>query len=109
MVDQPASDGSEVVKESAIEVVAEWQLPPEAHLTESIRTFLLVTMQQLAAGDAANGIPPVAARDLTTGMAELAIHPIVVALGRLETDLADARRRIEELEDALGRRDGHGR
>ncbi|MET9212631.1 MULTISPECIES: hypothetical protein [unclassified Nocardia] len=70
------------------------RLPPDAHLTESIRVFLRAAVSEPGADD------------LQT-MSAMALGPLLIAVGRLEVDLADARTRVAELERALGRRDGH--
>ncbi|WP_410871471.1 hypothetical protein [Nocardia sp. A7] len=78
---------------SVAEMVAAWPLPPGAHLADSVRRSLLATLEATAEGGYGE-LPPEA-------LADLAIGPLVIMLGRLEVDLADARTRIDELERAL--------
>ncbi|MFD3744658.1 hypothetical protein [Nocardia sp. NPDC058633] len=78
---------------SAAEIVAAWPLPQGAHLADTVRRNLLATLE--ATFEQGYGeLPPEA-------LADLAIGPLVIMLGRLEVDLADARTRIDELERAL--------
>ncbi|MGS2807557.1 hypothetical protein [Nocardia sp. MW-W600-9] len=72
------------------------RLPPDAHLTESIRVFLRAAVEGEGAAD-------------PEALAALALGPLLIALGRLEIDLADARTRIADLEQVLGGRDGRRR
>ncbi|MFC6011547.1 hypothetical protein [Nocardia lasii] len=81
---------------STAEMVAAWPLPPRAYLADSVRRALLATIE--ATDEQGYGeLPPEA-------LADLAIGPLLIMLGRLEVDLADARTRIEELERALTER-----
>lgn len=74
------------------EVVGSWNVPPEAVLATRIRASILEAIS--------NGY------DDPQLVADLAVGPLVMALGRLEVGLADARRRIEFLERALAQRPG---
>lgn len=77
-------------------MVAAWPLPPGAHLADSVRRGLLATLE--ATYEQGYGeLPPEA-------LADLALGPLLIMLGRLEIDLADARTRIDELERALRER-----
>jgi hypothetical protein len=73
---------------SAIAILDTVPLPPDAHLTESIRVFLRAAV---AGGS----------DDDPQTLSVLALNPLLIALGRLEVDLADARTRIAELEQAV--------
>ncbi|MFC4373954.1 hypothetical protein ACFO5K_07540 [Nocardia halotolerans] len=75
------------------EIVEGWELPEGAYLTDTIRRGVLAVLEATGIEDG-------------EVLADLAIGPVVTTLGRLEADLADARRRIEDLEAALGRRAG---
>ncbi|MFD4352785.1 hypothetical protein ACFWPK_15720 [Nocardia sp. NPDC058519] len=70
-------------------IVASWPLPQGAHLADTIRRDLLATLDG-GLGDL----------DPQT-VAALAIGPLLIMLGRLEIDLADARTRIDQLEREL--------
>ncbi|MEV4126602.1 hypothetical protein [Nocardia sp. NPDC049707] len=70
------------------EVVESWKVPSGAAAAGRIRANIL------AAIDRGFDDPQL--------VADLAVGPLVVALGQLEVSLADARRRIDELERALG-------
>lgn len=74
------------------QIVEGWDLPAGAYLTDTIRRGLLAALS--------TGI------DDPQAIADVAIGPVVIALGRMEVDLADARSRIDELERALRQRDG---
>ncbi|MQY27110.1 hypothetical protein [Nocardia aurantia] len=69
------------------EVVESWKVPSDAPVALQIRHNILVAIE--------------GGYDDPQLVADLAVGPLVVAVGRLETDLADARRRIAELERAL--------
>ncbi len=74
-------------------MVAAWPLPQGAHLADSVRRALLATLE--ATFEEGYGeLPP-------ESLADLALGPLLIMLGRLEVDLADARTRIGELERAL--------
>ncbi|MBU3059975.1 hypothetical protein KO481_00305 [Nocardia sp. NEAU-G5] len=72
------------------EVVESWNVPAEAPVATRIRQNILAAIEQ--------GL------DDPQLVADLAVGPLVMALGRLEVGLAQAQRRIEELEQALGGR-----
>ncbi|WP_067676554.1 hypothetical protein [Nocardia miyunensis] len=74
------------------EVVESWNVPREAVLAARIRANILEAIGQ--------------GFDDPQLVADLAVGPLVMALGQLEIGLADARRRIEELERALADREG---
>ncbi|MEV0249701.1 hypothetical protein AB0H76_24075 [Nocardia sp. NPDC050712] len=81
----------ETAAHSTAEVVESWQVPAEATQAELIRSNILVAIEQ--------------GYDDPQLVADLAVGPLVMALGKLEVGLADARRRIAELERALAERD----
>ncbi|WP_062981629.1 hypothetical protein [Nocardia anaemiae] len=72
------------------ELVESWKVPAEAPVAAHIRANILEAIE--------GGL------DDPQLVADIAVGPLVVALGRLEVGLADARRRIDELERALGQR-----
>lgn len=72
------------------ELVESWKVPAEAPVAGHIRSNILEAIE--------GGL------DDPQLVADIAVGPLVVALGRLEVGLADARRRIDELERALGQR-----
>ncbi|GGN87854.1 hypothetical protein [Nocardia rhizosphaerihabitans] len=92
MFEESRRDGHDAEPEvvSTAEIVAGWELPAGAFLADTIRRGVLATID--------------AGYDDPAAIADLAIGPLVIALGRLEVDLADARTRIAELERRLGRR-----
>ncbi|MET7770382.1 hypothetical protein [Nocardia sp. NPDC005366] len=73
------------------EVVASWHVPAGAVTAGQIRSNILVAIEQ--------------GYDDPQLVADLAVGPLVMALGELEVGLAEARRRIDELERALAERD----
>ena len=81
---------------STAEMVAAWPLPARAHLADSGRRALLATIEAIVEEGYEEPAPE--------ALADLALGPLLVMLGRLEIDLADARTRIEELERVLGDR-----
>ncbi|GAB3211943.1 hypothetical protein ACWCW7_16455 [Nocardia tengchongensis] len=77
----------EVVQPPTVaEVVESWNVPAEAVVAARIRNNILVAIER--------------GYDDPQLVADLAVGPLVMALGQLEVDLADARRRIAELERA---------
>lgn len=70
------------------ELVESWKVPTEATVAGHIRANILEAIE--------SGL------DDPQLIADIAVGPLVVALGRLEVGLADARRRIDELERTLG-------
>ncbi len=74
------------------EVVESWQLPDDAPVAARIRTNILTAIKQ--------------GFDDPQLVADLAVGPLVMALAQLEVGLAQAQRRIEELERAAA--DGGG-
>ncbi|MFD7845448.1 hypothetical protein ACFV4K_21240 [Nocardia sp. NPDC059764] len=74
----------EVVPPTVAEVVESWNVPAEAVVAARIRDNILVAIER--------------GYDDPQLVADLAVGPLVMALGQLEVDLADARRRIAELE-----------
>ncbi|WP_036496459.1 hypothetical protein [Nocardia sp. BMG111209] len=70
-------------------VVESWKVPDDAPVALQIRHNILVAIE--------------GGYDDPQLVADLAVGPLVVAVGRLEVDLADARRRIAELERELAR------
>ena len=81
----------ETVPHTTAEVVESWQVPAGATQAELIRSNILVAIEQ--------------GYDDPQLVADLAVGPLVMALGKLEVGLAEARRRIAELERALAERD----
>ncbi|CAM4244921.1 hypothetical protein NONI108955_16580 [Nocardia ninae] len=73
------------------EVVESWNVPAGATVARRIRSNILVAIER--------------GYDDPQLVADLAVGPLVMALGQLEVGLADARRRIIELERALAERD----
>ncbi|MEU6579842.1 hypothetical protein [Nocardia sp. NPDC046763] len=69
------------------EVVESWNVPAEAIVAARIRNNILVAIER--------------GYDDPQLVADLAVGPLVMALGQLEVELADARRRIAELERAI--------
>ncbi|MFC9893333.1 hypothetical protein ACFVMC_06545 [Nocardia sp. NPDC127579] len=76
---------------STADVVQSWRIPAGATQAELIRSNILEAIAQ-GLND-----PQL--------VADLAVGPLVMELGKLEVGLADARRRIAELERALAERD----
>ncbi|MGW4774124.1 hypothetical protein ACWEO2_39550 [Nocardia sp. NPDC004278] len=74
------------------EVVESWNVPVGATVAGRIRSNILVAIER--------------GYDDPQLVADLAVGPLVMALGQLEVGLADARRRIDELERALAQRGG---
>ncbi|WP_280268376.1 hypothetical protein [Nocardia wallacei] len=72
------------------EVVESWNVPENAPVAAQIRNNILVAIER--------------GYDDPQLVADLAVGPLVMALGELEIGLADARRRIAELEQALDAR-----
>ncbi|MCU1646772.1 MAG: hypothetical protein JWN03_7047 [Nocardia sp.] len=75
---------SEEAPSTVAEVVESWNVPAEAVVAARIRNNILVAIER--------------GYDDPQLVADLAVGPLVMALGQLEVQLADARRRIEELE-----------
>ncbi|MBF6176411.1 hypothetical protein [Nocardia blacklockiae] len=73
------------------EVVESWNVPANAPVATRIRDNILVAIER--------------GYDDPQLVADLAVGPLVMALGRLEIELAEARDRITELERALRLRD----
>ncbi|WP_054815273.1 hypothetical protein [Nocardia arizonensis] len=73
------------------EVVAAWDVPETAVQAARIRSSILMAIKK--------------GYDDPQLVADLAVGPLVMALGKVEVALADARRRIAELERALAERD----
>ncbi|MGK8521238.1 hypothetical protein ACRS6B_06610 [Nocardia asteroides] len=72
------------------EVVGSWNVPAGATVAQRIRSNILIAIER--------------GYDDPQLVADLAVGPLVMALGKLEVELAEARRRIDELERAV-----HGR
>ncbi|AHH22311.1 hypothetical protein NONO_c75560 [Nocardia nova SH22a] len=70
------------------EVVAGWNVPAGAPVALRIRDSILEAIAQ--------------GYDDPQLVADLAVGPLVIAVGRLETELAEARRRITALEQVIG-------
>lgn len=77
MSDEPTPAGT-------AEVVDSWNVPAGATVAQRIKTNILVAIER--------------GYDDPQLVADLAVGPLVMALGKLEVELADARRRIDELE-----------
>ncbi|WP_330184229.1 hypothetical protein OHB26_11840 [Nocardia sp. NBC_01503] len=77
---------SEEAPSTVAEVVESWNVPAEAVVAARIRDNILVAIER--------------GYDDPQLVADLAVGPLVMALGQLEVELADARRRIAELERA---------
>ncbi|MEC3914249.1 hypothetical protein [Nocardia sp. CDC160] len=75
---------SEEAVPTVAEVVESWNVPADAIVAARIRNNILVAIER--------------GYDDPQLVADLAVGPLVMALGQLEVDLADARRRIAELE-----------
>ncbi|WP_280346800.1 hypothetical protein [Nocardia neocaledoniensis] len=86
MFDESRNGGRDAMPPSFAEIVAGWALPENAYLADTIRRDVLALI--------ASGY------DDPEAIAAVALGPLVMALGRLEVDLADARTRIAELEQA---------
>ncbi|WP_454194293.1 hypothetical protein [Nocardia sp. Marseille-Q1738] len=69
------------------EVVESWNVPAGATVAQRIRSNILVAIER--------------GYDDPQLVADLAVGPLVMALGKLEVELADARRRIDELERVI--------
>lgn len=72
------------------EVVESWEVPPGALVATRIRDNILQAVRH--------------GYDDPQLIADLAVGPLVMALGQLEVALGDARRRLTELEAELARR-----
>ncbi len=72
------------------EVVESWNVPAGGTVARRIRSNILAAIGQ--------------GYDDPQLVADLAVGPLVTAVGQLEVALADAQRRIAELERALGTR-----
>ncbi|MBF6164583.1 hypothetical protein IU486_07320 [Streptomyces gardneri] len=80
MSDEPAPVG-------LAEVVRSWNVPVGATVAQRIRSNILIAIER--------------GYDDPQLVADLAVGPLVMALGGLEVELAEARRRIDELERAV--------
>ncbi|MBF6221013.1 MULTISPECIES: hypothetical protein [Nocardia] len=80
MSDEPTAAG-------IAEVVGSWNVPAGATVAQRIRSNILVAIER--------------GYDDPQLVADLAVGPLVMALGKLEVELAEARRRIDELERAV--------
>jgi len=80
----------EAEPETTAEVVKSWNVPSEATVASRIRSNLLEAIGE--------------GFDEPQFVADLAVGPLVIALGQLEVSLAEAWRRIDQLERALARR-----
>ncbi len=86
--DQQPGDGS---PPSVADVVAAWNVPAGASVALRIRDSILEAIAQ--------------GYDDPQLVADLAVGPLVIAVGRMENELAEARRRIDALEQVI---DGRG-
>lgn len=80
----------EATPTTTAEVVESWNVPTGAVVAGRIRANILVAIER--------------GYDDPQLVADLAVGPLVMALGQLEVGLAAARQRIDELERALGER-----
>ncbi|MBF6296113.1 hypothetical protein IU459_00975 [Nocardia amamiensis] len=80
MSDEPTPGGT-------AEVVESWNVPAGATVAQRIRSNILVAIER--------------GYDDPQLVADLAVGPLVMALGKLEVELADARRRLDELERVI--------
>ncbi|MEV6770773.1 hypothetical protein AB0N05_19345 [Nocardia sp. NPDC051030] len=78
---------SEEAAPTVAAVVESWNVPSGATVATRIRDNILVAIER--------------GYDDPQLVADLAVGPLVMALGQLEVELADARRRIEDLERRL--------
>lgn len=78
------SDEAVPIVATVAEVVESWNVPAEAVVAARIRNNILVAIER--------------GYDDPQLVADLAVGPLVMALGQLEVELADARRRIANLE-----------
>ncbi|WP_227997711.1 hypothetical protein [Nocardia australiensis] len=79
---------------TTVEVVESWNVPDGATVAERIRSNIVIAVE--------GGF------DDPQLVADLAVGPLVMALGQLEVGLSAALRRIDELERALAGRADHG-
>ncbi|MFJ1459158.1 hypothetical protein [Nocardia wallacei] len=77
---------------TVVEVVESWNVPENAPVATHIRRNILSAIAQ--------------GFDDPQLVADLAVGPLVMALGRLEVELAEARERISALERTLQTRGG---
>lgn len=75
---------------SIAEVVESWDVPAGAVVANRIRSNILIAIER--------------GYDDPQLVADLAVGPLVMALGQVEVELGDARQRIEELERVLSER-----
>lgn len=80
---------SEEAAPTVVEVVESWNVPENAPVATRIRRNIVSAIEQ--------GL------DDPQLVADLAVGPLVIALGLLEVELAEARERITALERALER------
>ncbi|WP_228805197.1 hypothetical protein [Nocardia higoensis] len=84
----------EMARHDAAEMIEEWRVPVGARRARVIKAALLGALRH-------RGVGP----EL---IADMAIGPLVEALAQVELELADARRRIDELERASAGAPGAG-
>ncbi|NKY53734.1 hypothetical protein [Nocardia vermiculata] len=77
-------DSGDSMNPTVAEVVGAWELPAEATVAVQIRDGILQAIGQ--------------GYDDPQLVADLAVGPLVIALGRLEVELTEAHRRIANLE-----------
>ncbi|MGQ4597916.1 hypothetical protein [Nocardia sp. R6R-6] len=87
MSNEPTQASDEPTPAGTAEVVESWNVPVGATVAQRIKSNILFAIE--------GGF------DDPRLVADLAVGPLVMALGRLEVELADARRRIDELERAI--------
>ncbi|MFE3441612.1 hypothetical protein ACFXNW_01115 [Nocardia sp. NPDC059180] len=84
--------GDEDIPSGTAEVVESWEVPAGSVVASRIRANILVAIER--------------GYDDPQLVADLAVGPLVMAVGQLEVELAAARRRIEELERVVADRSG---
>ncbi|BDT89944.1 hypothetical protein GV791_02070 [Nocardia cyriacigeorgica] len=80
--------GEEDIPSGTAEVVESWEVPAGSVVASRIRDNILIAIER--------------GYDDPQLVADLAVGPLVMAVGKLEVELAAARRRIEELERSVG-------
>ncbi|MBF6453300.1 hypothetical protein [Nocardia cyriacigeorgica] len=80
--------GEDEIPSGTAEVVESWEVPAGSVVASRIRDNILIAIQR--------------GYDDPQLVADLAVGPLVMAVGKLEVELAAARRRIEELERSVG-------
>ncbi|TLF78654.1 hypothetical protein [Nocardia cyriacigeorgica] len=79
--------GEDEIPSGTAEVVESWEVPAGSVVASRIRDNILIAIER--------------GYDDPQLVADLAVGPLVMAVGKLEVELAAARRRIEELERSV--------